>query len=619
MNNSEPHIPLLAFVGTPNCGKSTIFNALTGLRQKVGNFPGVTVEPGVGIVNVEATQIQLIDLPGTYSLVPKSGDEEFTVQVLQGTTNKGKPDGVLFIIDGTNIETGLFLFSQFAELAIPCVVVVTMIDAIKAQGGVFDDIGLERALGVPVISVVGNKGIGMAEVRQQLARVQDFRVPSIPLQENATIEQRVDWARSTTTTVLNRFSRDPRSEKIDAILLHPIWGTLVFLLTMAIFFQSVFSWAEPLMSLIEGGVGWIQQGVLSVVPEGILQDFLTKGILAGVGAVVVFLPQIVLLSLFITLLEDCGYLARAAFLVDRVMGVFGLQGRSFIPLLGSFACAIPGIMSARIIPSDRDRMTTILVAPLMTCSARLPVYTLLISAFIPSVLLAGIFSLQAMVLAGLYLLGLVAGLCIAFILKRTMFTGDKLPFLIEFPPYRLPSFKSLWVTVWSRAKDFLYTAGTIILFISVLLWAMTEFPRTDIPPGTPPLVAEQLQLEHSAAGIVGKAIQPFFAPLGFDWKVTLGVIGSFAARETFVSVMGQIYATDVQEGSESLRGVLRSSLSLPVALSVIVFYVFALQCMSTIAIIRRETGSWKWAAFAFGYTFLLAYGLSAFTYFVASR
>jgi ferrous iron transport protein B len=401
---------------------------------------------------------------------------------------------------------------------------------------------------------------------------------------------------------------------IDNILLHPIGGGMVFLVVMAFFFQSIFTWATPLMDAIEAFMGLVQDAAASNISNDLLRSFVTNGLLGGVGSVIVFLPQILILNLLVTFLEECGYLSRAAFIVDRVMGLFGLQGRSFIPLLGSFACAIPGIMSARIIPSYKDRMATIMATPLMTCSARLPVYALLISAMIPAATVGGIFSLQAVVLAGLYAAGALSGLLIALLLKRTVFRGGVVPFLMEFPPYRMPSVKSLAVTMVGRARDFLATAGTVILAFSIALWILTELPRADLAPGTPSLVAQQQQLEGSYAARLGKTIQPIFAPIGFDWKVTLGVLGSFAARETFVGVMGQIYAADVSESDASLRDVLHSTMPLATGLSILAFYVFALQCISTMAIMKRETGSWKWPAIAFAITFVMAYTSSWLVY-----
>ncbi|MES2766512.1 MAG: ferrous iron transport protein B [Bacteroidota bacterium] len=610
-----PDSPLIAFVGTPNCGKSTLFNVLTGLRQKVGNFPGVTVNPALGNLLGHKKNIRLIDLPGIYSLAPKSPDESLTTAVLKGENAKiALPDAAVFVINGTNLEKSLFLFSQFAALKIPTIVVVTMIDEIKARGGTFDDIELEHELGVPVLSVVGHKGVGVDEIKEHLRSIGDFSIPQISSLDADSIEIRHKWARELSKNVLKLDQRDAVTERLDKIFLHPVFGPLIFLAVMLLFFQSIFTWATPLMDFIDGGFSGLADFVATIIPEGIFQNFITKGIIGGVGSVVIFLPQILILYLFITLLEECGYLARGAFLVDRIMGAFGLQGRSFIPILGSFACAIPGIMSARIIPNEKDRLTTMLIAPLMTCSARLPIYALLIAAFVPAVYLGGFLSLQALVLFGLYALAAISGLVMAWIFKKTIFKGSKLPFLMEFPPYRKPSFKSVGITLFNRGKEFLQSAGTVILIFSIILWALTEFPRADVPEGTPQLVAERMQLEQSIAGQTGKFIEPVFKPLGFDWKITIGVIGSFAAREMFVSVMGQLYSADVTETDATLREVLKTSMSLPVALSVLMFYVYALQCMSTIAVLKRETGGWKWPTFAFGYTFLLAYGVAFFVY-----
>ncbi len=627
----------IALVGSPNCGKSTVFNALTGLRQKIANFPGVTVEPAIGTYTLSdepaseflhptsstsstpaPRTVTLIDLPGVYSLLPKTPDEELTLNVLNGThASIPKPDAVVFVIEGTNIEKSLFLFAQIARLGVPTLSAVTMIDAIKAGGGALDDIELERQLGVPVIGIVGHKGVGIDLLREAIEAC-DFREPLLAdnemLTQHATIEEQHTWAREVARLVARLPETDAFTRRLDAVLLHPVAGPLVFLLVMMLFFQSIFTWATPLMDGIEASIDGLRELVEAGVPAGVVQSFLSKGVIAGVGSVLVFLPQIVILTLFISLLEDFGYLSRAAFLVDRIMGVFGLQGRSFVPLLGSFACAIPGIMSARIIPSRKDRMTTILIAPLMTCSARLPVYVLLISAFVPATFVGGVLSVQGLVLMGLYAVAAISGLMIAKLFGSTFFKGSTLPFLMELPPYRFPAWRNVWITAYNRARAFLTSAGTTILLLSMILWALGEFPHTTPPEGSSTLQAQQVQLEHSALGMIGKTIQPVFAPLGFDWKVTVGVLGSFAAREVFVSVMGQVYSTDVAESNETLRAVLQRSISLPVALSILAFYVYALQCMSTIAIMKRETGSWKYPAFAFAYTMLLAYGASLAVY-----
>lgn len=596
----------IAFVGTPNCGKTTLFNGLTGLHQKVGNFPGVTVEPTLGTLRRHDDVKHIIDLPGIYSFLPKSDDEQLTVDVLKGkNSDLPHPDKMVIVLDGSSLEKSLFLFSYCAELKIPAIAVVTMVDEIKARRGVLDDISLERYLGIQVIPVVGQKGIGVEDLRSALFEM-DFRIPKTLVDTTTSVSARHTRIREIFDAVIT-IQSDNVSERLDKVFLHPILGPLVFVIVLGLFFQSIFSWAEPLMNGLESTFTYFQESVRGGMADGLLRDFLTDGLIAGVGSVLVFLPQILLLNVIIVFLEDCGYLARAAFLIDRLMGLFGLQGRSFIPLLGSFACAIPGIMSARIIPSEKDRMATMMVAPLMTCSARLPVYALLIGVCIPSVTVGGIFNLQAIVLAGLYALAAITGLILALLFKKTLFKGATLPFLMEFPPYRIPSIQSLCIIVWNRSKEFLRNAGTVILVFSIILWALTEFPKTAIPEGTSPIEAERIQLEQSYAGSLGKTLEPIFKPIGFDWKTTIGVVGSFAAREVFVSVMGQLYSADVSENDSQLRTVLQKTLPFATCLSILVFYVYALQCISTIAVLKRETGSWKWPMFAFAYTFTLAY------------
>jgi ferrous iron transport protein B len=599
--------PRVAVVGTPNVGKSTLFNELTGLDQRVGNFPGVTVEPLVGRIADGTSTVELIDLPGIYGMSAASEDERLTIDVLAGRhPSIPAPDAILLVMNASAPDKCLVLYSQLAELGRPILIAATMVDSVKGRGGVFDDITLGHALGVPVHGVVGRKGIGIGDLRDALLNG-EWKLPTAVVDATADISARFAWSRAVTESVLTEGAADVMSTRLDAVLLHPVWGTLTFLIVMGLFFQSIFTWAQPLMDLIDGGVGALQALAEQWITNPLLASFVTKGIIGGVGSVVVFLPQILLLNLLVTFLEECGYLARAAFLVDRAMGLFGLQGRSFIPLLGSFACAIPGIMSARIIPSYRDRMATIMATPLMTCSARLPVYLLLIGAMIPATTVLGVFSLQAVVMASLYAAGALSGLLIALVLKRTMFRGGVVPFLIEFPPYRLPSARSIWVTMVNRSKDFLATAGTVILAFSIALWVLTELPRADVSAATNAVDASRIQIEQSYAADLGRTIQPVFEPLGFDWRVTLGIISSYAARETFVAAMGQIYAADVQENDTQLRNVLSARYPLSVGLSLLAFYVFALQCISTMAIMKRETGSWKWPAIAFVITFVLAY------------
>ncbi|GIV54129.1 MAG: ferrous iron transporter B [Candidatus Kapaibacterium sp.] len=614
-------IPHVALVGVPNSGKTTLFNSLTGQRKKVANYPGVTVEPSVGIVRQHASAIALVDLPGVYSLSPKSTDEEITLRVLEGADpHLGSPDGVLLILDATNLEKGLLLFSQLASLGKPMLVALTMIDEVKRRSAMLDDIQLEATLGVKVIPIVGVKGIGITELRSELVNIEHWRTPFVHVPPDATIEDRISWARLVAAQVLREVHLDERSERIDRIVLHPLWGMVVFVLIMALIFQSIFTWAQPVMDWIDYGFSQLRAWMVGdAIAPPLWLDFLANGIVAGVGSVLVFAPQIFVLMVLVTILEDSGYLARAAFFVDAILGSFGLQGRSFIPLLSSYACAIPGILSARMIPSHAERMATILVAPLMTCSARLPVYTLLIAAFVPPVLVGGVISLQALVLGGLYLAAAVVGLCVAWLLRKTVLSSDRTPFFLEFPPYRVPHWRNVVVRAYGRMQDFFQTAGTVILALSVVLWALASFPRVEPQPTMSADHYRRMQLEQSYAAKLGKAIAPVFAPMHFDWQVTLGIIGSFAAREVFVSVMGQLYAVGGDDPSNlGLQHALQRQLQPPVAFAVLAFYMFALQCMSTIAVLRRETGSWRWTAFAFAYMLVLAYGAAALTYNITS-
>lgn len=601
----------VALVGLPNSGKSTLFNALTGLRQRTANYPGVTVEPLVGRLQFDGQSVTIVDLPGIYSLSPKTEDERLALALLRGEVPEAPaPERLLIVVDASQLERGLVLISWMAHLHRPIAVAVTMVDELAARGGAVDTEELEHILGVPVFPVIGRRGIGVDAIRRSLLRWEPWGIPLIPLAPTASLEDRHRWAQEVVQRVLKSPRPDSLSERIDQYVLHPVVGLLIFAAVMLLFFQTIFTAAQPLMNAIEGGIGWLQERVNAWLPEGVVQDFLSNGLLGGVGAVVVFLPQIMLLYLVLTVLEDSGYFPRAAFLIDRFLSLFGLQGRAFIPILGGFACAIPAILSTRVIPSWQERLTTMLIIPLMTCSARLPVYTLLVAAAIPPVYLGGILSLQALVMMGLYLLGAGSGLLVAWLLRRTVLRSMQTPFFVELPPYRLPAWRTVLLRTWSSGREFLRTAGTIILLLSLVLWTLTEIPRVDVPPGTPLLEAQRLQLEGSLAGQLGHALQPFFAPLGFDWKITVATIGSFAAREVFISFLGQLYAIDVEAADTTLRHIIATQVPLPTALSILVFYVYALQCISTMAVLRKESGSWWWVALAFVYTFALAYGLS---------
>ena len=611
----------LGLVGSPNGGKTTIFNALTGLRAKVGNYAGVTVERREGETTLAGRRVVVIDLPGTYSLNPIGPDEAVVLRVLSGEiAGVAPPDALVIVADACTLERSLLLVAQVLRLGLPSCLVLTMIDELVARGGTLDIERLERCLGIPVVGVVGHRGVGVDSLRRLLGRPEGWSRPVLLPPSSA--QERAAWAASVLDSVLHeRPGRSRITHAIDRIVLHPVAGTLIFAVMMVLFFQLIFAWAQPAMDVLDHAMGAVAQALAAWLPAGLLADFLTQGVIGGVGAVLVFLPQILLLFSLLYLLDDLGYMARAAFVIDRVMGRIGLEGRCFVSLLSSYACAVPGIMATRTIPSPRNRLATILVAPLMTCSARLPVYALLIGAFVPNRSVLGPIGLQGLVLLGLYFVGGFSALCVAAILKKTILAGEGLPFFMELPPYRLPTLR-LWLTqVWGSARAFLRRAGTIILSVSVLLWVCLNFPRTEAPPHLKPEAAGRYRIEHSIAGRVGHAIQPAIAPLGFDWKIGVGLVASLAAREVIVSTMAQIYAAS--DESDSLRDAIVSDvdpatgqrLFTPATVaSLLVFFVFALQCTSTLAVMRRETNSWRWPAFAFGYLLALAYGASFATH-----
>ena len=605
----------LALLGSPNSGKTTLFNALTGLRAKTGNYPGVTVDRRLGAVDTGEGEITLIDLPGTYSLHAVSEDEAVAVRVLKGEMGEAPPDGIVMVADATTLQRSLPMLAEILQLGRPTLLVLTMIDELKARGGDYDLFLFKKLLGIPVLGVVGNRGLGITDLRENLADPSSWARPASLPEPNT--EARFAWA----DDLLHQVERHPVQESgmtraMDRILLHPVLGMAVFFAFLAIFFQAIFSWAAPAMDLFAGTTDALADWVLHVFPPGLLTKLLADGIIRGVGAVLVFVPQIALLFALIFFFEASGYMARAAFVVDRIMGWAGLEGRCFIALLSSYACSVPGIMATRSIPSPRDRLATILVAPFATCSARLPVYALLISAFIPDTKILGPFTLQGLALMGLYILGGVSAILFAALFKRGLLRGASLPFYLELPPYRFPSIKSIAVQVWRRLRVFLQTAGSIILIGSILLWVLLNFPQTETPDHYTPAQAQAHPLENSWAANIGHSMEPIFAPLGYDWRINIGLVASFAARELMVSTLAQVYAyPDDGEEFAGLGQLLsrndpitgKPPLTLASAMSLLVFFVYALLCLSTFAVVKRETNTWRWPVFMMTYMFAVAW------------
>jgi ferrous iron transport protein B len=567
----------------------------------------------------------VIDLPGTYSLSPLSPDEAVVARVVRGEiADVPPPDGLVLTLDACTIERSLTLVAQVLGLGLPACVVVTMIDELRARGGELDLGRLSRALGVPVVGVVGHRGLGLGELRRLLPRPETWSRP--PLPPPSSREDRRAWVDSVLeVAVRRRPGRSAVTERIDRIVLHPLLGTILFAALMVLFFQLIFAWATPAMDAIDAALAAAGDAARSLLPAGLIADFVADGLIAGVGSVVVFLPQILLLFTLLYFLEDVGYMARAAFVVDRAMGRIGLEGRAFVALLSSYACAVPGILATRTVPSATQRLVTMLVAPLMTCSARLPVYALLIGAFVPARKAFGPLGLQGLTLLGLYLLGALAALAAAAILGRTLVRADAMPFYLELPPYRMPPAKLVASQVWGAASRFLRRAGTIILAVSILLWAILSFPRVTPPAELDEARASAHALEHSLGGRIGHALEPAIAPLGFDWKIGIGLVASLAAREVIVSTLAQFYAAS-DEGT-GLRAAIRADrdpksgrrVFTPASVaSLLVFFVFALQCTSTLAVMRRETNSWRWPAFAFGYLLALAWCASFATWHAAA-
>ncbi len=621
MSVAQAQAPLrVALLGNPNCGKTALFNLMTGARQKVANYAGVTVERKEGMLQtVGGRRVRMLDLPGTYSLHAHSLDEAITRDIVTGQhAAEAPPELLLCVTDATHLRLNLRLVLEARALGLPMALVLNMSDMAQQRGITIDREALSQALGVPVLASVGVRHDGAHELLQWLDGVAPVAPPSMALQLSAEPRQRVLDLHHEVQRIMDLAVREAPThrlldDRIDAVVLHPVWGLALLAVLLFLMFQAVFSWAAGPMEAIEGGTKLLAEWVNAHMAEGVLRSLITDGMLAGAGGVVVFLPQILILFLFILALEDSGYLPRAAFLLDRVMGTVGLSGRSFIPLLSSFACAVPGIMATRSIASWRDRLVTILIAPLMTCSARLPVYALLIGAFIPARTVAGIFNLQGLVLFGLYVGGIVSAMAVAWVAKLARRQAGPTPLLMELPAYRRPSLRSLAIGLYERAMIFLRRVGGIILAVTVLLWFLSSFPA-------PPEGAEGPAIEYSFAGRIGQAIEPVVAPIGFNWQIAIALVPGMAAREVAVGALGTVYAlsaTDDDAVAEQLGPLIAAGWSLATALSLLVWFVFAPQCISTIAAVRRETNGWRWPLVMTAYLFALAYGASFITYRVA--
>ncbi|GAA5018179.1 ferrous iron transporter B [Acinetobacter puyangensis] len=604
----------VALVGNPNCGKTSLFNNLTGTKQKVANYAGVTVERKEGFFNLASGQpVRVLDLPGAYSLNAASPDEAITRDVCKGIiSSEAHQDAFLYIVDATNLKLHLNLLLEIAALKRPMLIVLNMMDEARRRGIQINPQALSQALGVPVVETVAVKQGGVQNLLKSL-ELKDFAVSTFVPQQDISKDIQTIFDATVTSVV----GEDQRTSFLDKIFLHPVFGLIALAVMMFVVFQAVFAWAAPFMDLIETFFGWLGEVVGEYISQPLLQSLVVDGIIAGAGGVVVFLPQILILFFFILLLEESGYLPRAAFLLDKLMYQAGLSGRAFIPLLSSFACAIPGIMATRSISDPRDRFTTILVAPLMTCSARLPVYALLISAFIPQQIIGGVLNLQGLVLFGLYMAGIVSALIVSYIVK--LFRKDKSEhaLLMELPSYRIPDWRSILLGVYERGKIFMKRVGGIIFALSILLWFLCTFPQ-------PPENATMPDIDYSFAGIIGHWIQPLFAPIGFPWQVCVALIPAMAAREVVVAALGTVYALSGDEDAQaqSLAALISSPDSgwtLATGLSLLVWFIYAPHCLATLATVRRETGSWQNVAIMTVYLFGLAYAMSFITYQVALR
>ncbi|WP_444455598.1 ferrous iron transporter B [Rhodobacter capsulatus] len=614
-----PDLFRLALVGPPNCGKTSLFNALTGARQKVGNYAGVTVERKLGLFTTPGSKhIELIDLPGTHSLRARSPDEAVTRDVVLGRhPAEPAPQLMLVVVDAVAPRSGLRLAMELVATGLPMIVVLNMIDIARHRKIEIDRAALQEELGVPVVTSTAVRKGGLEALLKTLDETLAEGVPEAgpnlwapPDAADLRLSHRAA-DRLIARAVTLPPEHDTLTHRIDRLLLHPVFGLMFLLGLLFVMFQAVFSWAAPVMDLIDGSFTAVADLIRAHVPEGLVQSFLVDALIGGVGGVVIFLPQIVILFLFILLLEDLGYMARAAFLMDRIMGGAGLHGRAFIPLLSSFACAIPGIMATRVIDNPRDRITTILVAPLMTCSARIPVYTLIVSAFIPARSILGIFSLQGLVMFGLYGAGIVSALAVSAVAKFLFARGEPSPpFMLDLPDYKIPQGRSVAIGLWTRAMAFLKRAGTTIFTMTVVIWVLATFPQ-------PPEGATQPAILYSFAAGIGKLIEPILSPVGFNWQMAVAIVPAMAAREIAVAGLATVYAVSSDGGEAVLGTLLSAQWSLATALSFLVWFIFAPQCISTLAVIKRETGSGKWMWVTVAYMFALAWVACFLTYHLA--
>jgi ferrous iron transport protein B len=614
--NSPHHAAVwsVALVGNPNCGKTALFNLLTGARQKVANYAGVTVERKVGMARLRNGQtVSVIDLPGAYSLTPATPDEQVTLEVIEGRrAGEAAPDAIVAVVDATNLRMNLRLVLELRRLGRPMMVALNMADVARSQGLAIDVAKLAAELGCPVVETVAIKHDGhtqlLALMERQLAGSQAIHASPPATEASTSAELQAEVRRILAIAAPNAGQFQRFHHRLDAVVMHPVWGLAILAAVLFLIFQAVFSWANVPMDAIRALMAAVAAFTNSHMADGPLRSLLVDGVIAGVGSVIVFLPQILILFFFILLLEDSGYLPRAAFLLDNVMGKVGLSGRAFIPLLSSFACAIPGIMATRTIANWKDRLATIMIAPLMTCSARLPVYALLIGAFVPDRQVGG-FNLRGLTLFGLYVAGVVSAMAVAWVFKRVWIKSRYQPLMLELPPYRVPGLRNLVLGLWQRAHIFLARVGGIIFALMVVLWFLSSYPA-------PPLGSTGPAIQYSIAGWLGQALQHVFAPIGFNWQISIALVPGLAAREVAVGALGTVYSMSAASGevANALSPVLAKGWSLATAYSLLAWYVFAPQCISTLAVVKRETNSWRYPVIMAAYLFALAYAAAFATY-----